>query len=695
MLRKIFCIVVLSLSALAVSAGDISSEQMSVGFNGFYRTGSWTPLWVEVSEGKSPVYASVQDPDGQWVVSSPAEIKKKDDRYIARFCVRFGRPNGQVLIHHDLDLKNATSVSLTPPAPSTDQVILVIGNPIGIERAGRLLADEDGIRPRIVLSSQGSLPLAEDPRDLDGADIILACANKLKQCDVRTLRSIDAWVRRGGRLVFLAGASAADISSEKSVLGKWLPGSVKNMVPLRRTAPLEVFSRCSRPMDRSLRSSLLVPMFEKTQPLDGVIEAHDGANPADLPLVVRRGYGLGVITWMSVDLDEPVFRSWPGSETMLVQLLGGAPGAKAGRAGEKSRFALDLSGQLRRAVDQFPGITPVPFSLVALLGSITIILLYPGSWLFARQASLGVSWGLLPLLSLLLGAAIWQIGSFWRAEGSGESVASVVDINTMDNTVRGFSWAGIWSNDNDEMDVQPKPHECMESETSLTVGWYADAGRGLGATDAPVPHPSLAARQYRYGLSDSLLLEVPIAASSSRLFESEWNATCRDEIISTTLRVESQGTLRGELVHHLPFSLKNCVLVYSGWLYEIGTLKAGDIFDPSSGRGPRSLISALTRHSEENSRDVVKRWKTDSANIAEILTIAGFHHAAGGSGFTSLESGRLGRIDLSSQLEVGRAVLAGFGPSGTDWSFSSVRDRKPSSKGVTMWRMLIQLSNGE
>ncbi|MEO1992927.1 MAG: hypothetical protein ABGW78_13400, partial [Pirellulales bacterium] len=374
MFQKLACLIVIGFSALTVFAGDISPEQISVGFNGFYRTGSWTPIWIELAEEKSPLYASVQDPDGQWVISPPADIKKKDNTFLARFCVRFGRPNGNVLIHHEKSITNATSISLSPPAPSTDKVILVIGKPVGIERVGRLLADEDGTRPRFVLSSRSSAPLAEDPRDLDGADIVVACANELKKCDVLTLKSIDAWVRRGGQLVFFAGGSVADISSERSILGKWLPGSVKNMVPLRRTAPLEVFSRCTRPMDRSLRSSLRVPMFEKPQFFGGVIEAHDGANPTDLPLVVRRGYGLGVITWMAVDLDDAAFRSWPGSETMLVQLLGGAPGSKAGRSGEKSRFALDLSGQLRRAVDQFPGITPVPFSIVALLGGITIAL---------------------------------------------------------------------------------------------------------------------------------------------------------------------------------------------------------------------------------------------------------------------------------------------------------------------------------
>jgi hypothetical protein len=120
------------------------------------------------------------------------------------------------------------------------------------------------------------------------------------------------------------------------------------------------------------------------------------------------------------------------------------------------------------------------------------------------------------------------------------------------------------------------------------------------------------------------------------------------------------------------------------------------VFNPSTGRGPRSLASALTRRTQDKDRDVVVRWQTESTDVAQILEIAGFHAAAGGSGYTSLEPGRLGRLDLSPHLAVGRAVLVGFGPMGTNWSFGGQQagGTADQSSGVTMWRILMPLQAG-
>jgi hypothetical protein len=54
-------------------------------------------------------------------------------------------------------------------------------------------------------------------------------------------------------------------------------------------------------------------------------------------------------------------------------------------------------------------------------------------------------------------------------------------------------------------------------------------------------------------------------------------------------------------------------------------------------------------------------------DIDRILEVAGFHAAAGGASYTSLELGRLGRLDLSALVTLDRAVLIGRGPAGTQW----------------------------
>jgi hypothetical protein len=689
--------------AFAEQAGGVPAiEVAQVGFGGGYRTGSWTPLVVRLGDANAfpdgRVYASVEDPDGQWLTSPPAAVRIGGDGVaFARFCVRLGRPSGRMLVHASPTPPPEQPLALPPPAASTETIVLVCGEVAGIDRAVRLLADEAGSRPRVMVAPNHDLPLAEEPRDLDGADIIVIGGGDALTRDRSTLAAIDGWVRNGGRLVLAAGSSAGRLSAADGPAAGWLPRPVARMVPLRRSAPLEVFAHCTRPMERSLLAGLEVPVFDDAVAIDGAIEAHDGAKPADLPLVVRRSYGLGTITWAGLDLDGPGFRSWTGSDTLLVELLGGQPKSQAGRAGETNRLSLDLAGQLRRSIDRFPGVGAVPFSLVALLGGLSIVLLYPLSWWLVRQTIPGVAWVTLPLLSLTTGGMVWTVGSHWRAIREQTSSAAVVDIDAVSGAARGTAWAGAWSPENTRLDIAAEPATMLGiASPDVAVSWFADAGRGLGATDAPVAHPSLAAADYAYGPTLATLTGVPVAASSSRLFEAEWTGRLTAPPVTASLVLEAQGTLRGTLVHHLPFVLEDCVLAHAGWLYTIGRLPPGEAFDPAAGRGPRSLASALTRRTQNKDRDVVLRWDTAGTDVREILGIAGFHAAAGGSGYTSLESGRLGRLDVSSQLEVGRTVLVGFGPPGTAWSLGggNASAAAPSST-PTMWRILMRLQTRE
>jgi hypothetical protein len=386
-----------------------------------------------------------------------------------------------------------------------------------------------------------------------------------------------------------------------------------------------------------------------------------------------------------------------------VELLGGTAGhprrAGAGRAGETNRLALDLAGQLRRAIDRFPGVQAVPFEVVALLGLAIVAGLFPLAWWLARAAPPWRAWLALPLLVAALTALVVATAGMWHGDAWRRTEASVVDIDASSRLARGTGWAGTWSPVNASLDIRAAPPASLAvADADVAVSWWADSGRGLGATDAPAAHPSLATKPYGYDGSLAALAGVPIAASSSRLFEAEWLATLAAPPASGSLVREAQGTLRGSCAHHLPFTLEGCVLVHAGWLYEIGRFAPGVAFDPSAGPGPRSLASALTRRTQNKDRDVTIRWNTADADVDRILEIAGFHAVAGGSGFTSLEPGRLGKLDMSPLVALDRAVLVGHGPPGVDWSRSrpgeppAPADPPPPSSGRAVWRIVMPLA---
>jgi hypothetical protein len=721
----LICGLLTGLGGIAAGADETAPASRSadgldvrVGFDGVYRTGSWTPLVVSLPTGvpqkAATVHAWVEDPDGQFVRSPPAAVEThRDGTRTARVCVRFGRPTGRLLVEAEglSGEGNAAAQApaaagrglvphtLPPPIASTETILLVLGDLPAAGRAARLLAGDDGARPRVVAlepdAGLGGAGRAGEPRDFDAADAIIVCGAAVAagDFDQRTLEGIDGWVRRGGRLVFVAGVSAARVRPGESPLAGWLPGPVGRLVPLRRTSAIETYAHADRPIEKSVAAGLQVPLLDNARSLEGAVEAFAGSTPGDLPLVVRRGHGFGTITWIGLDVDQGAFRNWSGTDTLLVELLGGREkGGGAGRAGETRRGPLDLAGQLRTAVDQFPGVSAVPFEVIAGLSILYVLCLYPLDWWLVSRGGgrPWLAWFSLPLLVTLAGGLAWLVADRWKGTATQFSRADVVDIDAAGGLARGFSFAGVWSPTNTAIDLSAGPAAAVPTAgpADIAVSWLGAAGRGIGATDAPIPHPSLASTDYSYGPSLAALEAVPIAAASSRLFEAEWSAPLADPPVSSTFGRDGQGTLKGKLVNRLPFPLEQCVLMHAGWLYDVGRLDCGQAFEPGNGRGPRSLAGAITRRAASSDRDVASRWDVDGTDVGRILELAGFHAAAGGRAYTSLESGRLARLDLSPLLQLDRAVLVGLGPCGTLWSGERPI---PSPDGMTLWRIVMPL----
>jgi hypothetical protein len=676
------------------------------------RAGSWTPVVVE--SGAATLHLSAEDPDGQ-LVRSPSAVAVSGR---SRFQVRLGRPQAPLLIEATGTDGRAVSTRLAAraPLPSSELVLLVIGDLPAAERAARLLAREQGPRLRVVKTAEPQSLAAGaagmTPRDFDGIDAAVVCGsamataleNPLAQ-DV--LGALDGWVRRGGRLVFIAGARSVTAVPE---MARWLPGPpgipgrVERLVPLRRATAIETFGRADRPLEKAALAGLEVPLLADAATIDGVIDAFEGTKPADLPLVVRSARGFGAITWIGLDIDQGAFRNWQGTDRLLAELLVGRAADKpqAGRAGETRSDTLDLAGQLRLAIDRFAGVSAIPFELIAALGLLYVACLYPLDWWLVGRGGgrPWLAWLSLPALVAAFGGLAWAAADRWKGDEWRSSRACVTDIDTTTGLARGFSWAGIWSPVNATIDVSAAPSGMIAADAAhdTAVTWYGASGRALGGPDAASAHPSLAAAGYRYGAALDALEGIPIAAASSRLFEAEWTADWAGAtVVTAALEREAQGTLRGSIESGLPFVLEDCVLVHAGWLYDVGRLAPGVAFDPAAGRGPRSLAGALTRRTAVKDRDVPLRWDVTGQDVDRILEIAGFHTAAGGASYTSLESGRLGRLDLSPLVALDRAVLVGRGPAGTQWHTrradgAADAPHPPSSvQADGLWRIVLPI----
>jgi hypothetical protein len=650
---------------------------VAAGFGGRWKVGSWTPLVVSATggglEAGQEVRLWAEDDDGQFVRSPAVRATQVGDRVEARLCVRFGRPSGRYRVEVTSPGGGAATTEdrLVDPIVSTDHVIVAYGDLTSVARAARLV-DRDRGSTTVVVSDTPPYAASESQRSFDAADAIVISGHAATRLPVDVREGLDAWVRDGGSLVFVCGASAAEAAATGSPVSGWLPGAFEKLVRLRRLGPIEAYARAGGLVDRVPPDGLPVPRFAGPTPgivLVSAVEAGGG------PVVARWAHGLGTVTWLGLDLDAEPLRGWSGCDTLLAAALGGrSRGGLDQRSSEQAGMP-DMAGQLHAALDTFPAaatsadqatagrkVSPVPFEVIAGLGLLYVLCLYPLDWWFvSKQGRPWIAWLTLPILAAGFTAAAWGLKGQWG--GGREAIArtaDVIDVDAGSGHIRGMSWLAVLSPVNDRLDVAVEGATgtaCADRQAAVT--WWGVAGRGFGGLDAAVGHPSLAAADYGYGGSLAALDDVPIAAAASRLFEAEWSGCADVPVVTSSLALTSQATLAGAVSHHLPFPIENCRLLHAGWLYDVGTLRPGDRYDTATGRGPRSLASALTRRAAAKDRETALTWDPTNADVARIIEVAAFQGAAGGTAYTGLDAGRLGRLDLSPLLAVDRAVLVG------------------------------------
>lgn len=703
-------LVAAALAWLATGVAAAAAPAVTVGFAGAYRGGAWTP--VVVSGGTAGplragamVHVWAPDPDGQFVRSPPARVADRPDGAVtATARVRIGRPAGRLR----LECRGGdgageepvfVEVDLPPALPATDRVVLLVGDLPAVEtatqRAWQIAARTApttgtgppagetataGPRAWVVRTDGGGDVSGTDARDYDMVDTVVVCGRALPRTEAAVLDAIDTWVRRGGRLLVIAGESAASIAPA-SRAGAWLPGRVSRLTSLRGGQGIEAWLRGGPLPDRA--AAIRVPIFSDPQRLPGVSERIDDDAAAGISLVVRRAHGLGTITWLGLDIDAEPFRDWSGTPGVLAKALGDRP-ATADAPGDVRGMA-DLAGQLRVALERsapgadHPPAAPLPFEVAIGLGLLYVLFLYPLDWwLVSRGVGRpGIGWLSLPAIVAGFTLLAWWIATSRSAPPGGTRfAAAAVDIDALTGMVRGRSWSGIQTAENGVFDVSiaADPGLCT-GPADRAVSWLADAGTGLGGIDAATAHPALAAADYCYGDSLATLEQVPIAANATRLFEAEWFGTRAEPTVTATLEeVAADGTLRGTLAHHLPFPLDECQLLHGNWLYDVGRLPPGDLHDLAIGRGPRSLQAALTRRQAAAEREQVPPWDPAGTDVERILEVAGLHAAAGGTGYTGIGPGRLAPLDLSDVAGLDRAVLIGrAAAAATVWDYSSGR----------------------
>lgn len=708
-------LVAVLISGLLLASAARANEKLSiaavrVGFGGNYRVGFWTPVEVTLKGASENVTGrlSLSVPDGDGVrneiMTEPLEVPAGGEVQIAT-CVKFGSLQSTLALRFGDESRawaeetyqaggDAAHVEFPKAFASTQSLVLMLGTSIGVEDAiGR--AVEGAERTNVVgLADASQLP--EEWLGYEGVDKLVVgpappgLETELKEGSKR-LAALDRWLREGGRLVLALGTANERYLSAGSPWARFLPGRFEEVTALSRTTAVEMYGGVPLRWPRGQRRALQVARLSD-------VKGHVDLGEGDFPLIVRSAYTFGEVTFSAFDFTLPPVVDWSGRKLVVKRLMGQRGKAAAREeAGDVPPPAthlglVDLSAQLRGALDQFPGISLAPFWAVAALAAIYIALVGPVDFLLLRTLlrRMELTWITFPLVVVAFcGGIYWAAGKL-KSDRVSVNQIDLVDIDVAAGRARGTTWFNLFSPATTTYNLSLKPHLGKSSiengDRSLDAGsqtgarsgggtgpifrppdvvlsWQGLPGNVLGGMEHPVAAPSGVARPYRFSADRSQVNDAPVPIWSSKSFVGRWQSEAGASIDADLVSGRDE-VLDGTLVNRLDAPLSRCLLVAGRWAWQIEELAPGRLVRVRPGE-QRDLVALLKDFKlvREGIRDDLIQMATPydpaSFNPRSILQQMMFYDAADGRQYTGLLNRYQRYIDLSGHLDLGQAILWG------------------------------------
>ncbi len=677
------------------SAAALQIASATVGWSGAYKLGRWTPIVIQfqVDEPQSgKLVISALDGEGIQFDTTIESVSLTEQESTVTAYLRLGiNRKLKIRFVSEDDQEKAEFILGVPDQIVTawQQLVVSIGSDIDIEQALRGLRRAPneaviGVRIRDVTQ------LPDRWIGYDGVDAVFMCTsdlgwwNSLSQLQKRALVE---WVAKGGRILLSIAKNAKELTRDESILSAWKPGPFLQLTRQRQTSALEELGETSVRLD--LLAQDAVGRFEGIQTAvfgagDGVVTLDEGFGKEQSDWVIRRAYGLGIVKLLLADIDQPPFangekdRNWPATNRLVARLIEDLlPGKPAGRedvGGRINQSQLgyrDLTGQLRAALDKFPGVCAAPFALVAGLAGIYVLLIGPVDYFLLRRLGRRMrwTWVTFPLLALGMCLSISFLARQWKGTSLVLNQVHLVDIAIDLNQYRATSWAHIFTPRTEKTSVELKPnqkrlHSSARNEGEL-LSWQGLPGHGFGGMSAPSHYGTfLEPYQIHFNnLNETPQAEIRNLAMpkwSSRAFSSNWWGTLQTKLEVGNVQVTADGVLTGTFKNPLDVVLSDCAVCFGRWYYAIGRLGPGEEFS-FDGAQHQDLRSRLMRCVIfDGSKELNAPWDPESDDLSRIMEMYMFHDAAGGrETYTELLHRYDGNLDMSQLIQLRRAVVYG------------------------------------
>lgn len=672
---------VLAATAFAAVAAPPEISDVRVGIGGEYKLGRWTPVDVTIVTTDEPFAGQLEiivpDGDGIDAVYTQAINLVAGQTHQVAALAKFGRAYSGVRVRLTSDETNVSasySATSNPQAvgnvipaahPADDELFLQLGGDVGFDEIISRRS-ESAVGERSVCEVDSADQLPTQGQGYDGISQIIVTTGEASIIDEirpEQWQAILKWVNSGGRLLISVGRRGDDLLKPGGPLEAFAPGRFLQTAPMPGSTGLETFTRAQQRLDVSaMRISVL-------RDITGRVYASEKVGGQEVAVVVGKPYGLGAITFVAIDLDHGPIADWKDRKTLIYKLALGNKNALSQAdskgAGRVIRVGYtDLAGQLRGAMEQFPGVIQVDFLWVAVIVGIYVLLIGPADYFFLKRVvgRMELTWITFPLIVIGVGVFTAAMLGVFRGSTIRSNNVEIIDLvyNADEDRpqVFGAYWASLYSPSGTSVDLSLEPPADNDAFTidDVELAWHGlpgDSIAGMGARYS-------AAVQSSYTIADEgKLTGVPLQGGSTTNLFGRWSGLGPEANVG---KLSARGdSITGVVRNPLATSLSDCVLFYNDRAYLFKEpLQPGGLFSVQQRISERSIEWRLARKKVDfTDADITTPWDPQSNDIERIMEIMMLHESAGGSAYTGLTADFQPWVDATEQLRLGKAVFIG------------------------------------
>lgn len=669
---------------------------IKVGVSGVYKSGFQTQVVLTWTPDAAVSHAELEtiDSDGTPFVVSRVLSEEEKNAGELKICAVLPKASGTItarLLNNEDPMASrvfapkadeSSDVVFNAPAPAAKPIYLTIGSDdLGFSEAFAELRLKEERRPLVVKID--SLPV--DFRAYDAIDklfISMSTASEILKdfrSDSPEILAIENWVKRGGFLVLLADEKSIPLLGTGKVLSNLSPGATV----LERAQEFRSVNALTAELQNVKN---LAMTGSKTKPflrVPVISELKEGAKvemqEVETPLLVARPIGLGTTIFFAADPSEAPLNSWSGRGRLMLKFLGINPEqsqAKSTNGGFIKRGYVDLSGQVRSALDSFEGVKIVSFAIVAGLIFVYLLCVGPLDWAIAKKGvkKPNVTWLTFPAFAVVFCVVAVMLTNASTPKKPVLNQVDLIDIDMTSGMTRDSSWFGFYSPTGDryELDFAPGAFTGTENRSYSVDAVSADVdlipltltGGGIGGAEQKSYTTRVWDEPYRAEKSETFakLVGAPLTTRSSKSFFGRWTGVLRD--LPSVPSLSDDGlVLRGSVVNPFDVPIYSAYVLYQGGAYALGTLAPGET-KIERGMTRVEPLRVLNEHQSSVPTAKLKNWSSSSYNnsstrLPYILRTASFYDFGGGENNFGITKCLQSDVDLSNLIRCGRAVIFG------------------------------------